>query len=183
MSKYKSISIDLLRQLLDYDPATGSMTWKPRKVELFASISAWKTWNTRYSGQPAFTALSNGYRQGALFGVMYRAARVAYAIYNGEWPDKEVDHINGNTRDNSAGNLRCVSHGENMRNIGSPKDNASGAMGVIFDKARGKWMAFIRLNKKQKNLGRFDNFESAKQARKAGEVKYGFHENHGRKSA
>jgi HNH endonuclease len=183
MSDRYNISVEQLRQLIEYSPSTGLMRWKHRPADLFVSQSAAKTWNARYADKPAFTAISGGYRNGAIFGVMYRCCRVAWALNYGKWPSGEIDHINGVKNDDSASNLRCVSHLENMQNIGTPKDNLSGAMGVIFDKSRGKWMAFIRLNKTQKTLGRFNDFESACLARKTAEIKYGFHENHGRKTA
>ena len=49
------------------------------------------------------------------------------------------------------------------------KSNKSGVVGVNWDKSRGKWMAGIRFQGKKYNLGRFEHFEDAVEARKAAE--------------
>jgi hypothetical protein len=84
--------------------------------------------------------------------------------------DMSVDHINGDTLDNRRANLRAVTTKENARNIRGPRShNTSGALGVSYDKSRGKWMAFICQDKKLRNLGRFDNKDDAIAARLAAE--------------
>jgi hypothetical protein len=42
------------------------------------------------------------------------------------------------------------------------------------------WQAEIMVNRKTRYLGRFANFEDAAAARKAAEIDFGFHQNHGR---
>lgn len=77
-----------------------------------------------------------------------------------------IDHMNGNPLDNRRANLRSASASENSRNLsGERSNNTSGSMGVHFDKARGKWMAFIKDGQKFKNLGRFATVEEAQAAR------------------
>lgn len=49
------------------------------------------------------------------------------------------------------------------------KANKSGIVGVNYDKSRGKWQAGIRFKGHKYNLGRFDNFEDAVEARKKAE--------------
>lgn len=49
------------------------------------------------------------------------------------------------------------------------KANKSGVVGVNYDKSRGKWMAGIRFQGQKYNLGRFDSFEDAVEARKKAE--------------
>jgi hypothetical protein len=80
-----------------------------------------------------------------------------------------VDHINGNALDNRRSNLRLVSYRDNCRNQKDASNNTSGFKGVHFDNARGKWMASIRENHVLKNLGRFETFEEARDARLAAE--------------
>tara|TARA_R110000787_G_C13248677_1_gene429137 strand:- start:202 stop:756 length:555 start_codon:yes stop_codon:yes gene_type:complete len=170
----------MLRKLLDYNPETGELTWKERTADMFAQDGQMKSWNTRWAGKPAFTADNgNGYLCGSISGISYRAHRVAWAMCHGKWPD-EIDHINGIRRDNRIFNLRSVTRTENNRNAARRKDNASGCVGVSWEQSRGKWLAHIKVNKKNINLGRFSEKSEAIAARQAAEVKYGFHENHGR---
>lgn len=42
--------------------------------------------------------------------------RVAWFLYYGKWPEKCIDHINGDRSDNRIENLRDVSHSENSLN-------------------------------------------------------------------
>lgn len=81
-----------------------------------------------------------------------------------------VDHINHDVTDNRKINLRIVDNIHSMRNIGISVRNKSGIKGVFWKD--GKWNASIRLNKKEKFLGAFDNIKDAEAARKAAEEKY-----------
>ena len=87
-------------------------------------------------------------------------------------PWEIVDHINGNGLDNRKENLRIVTKRENSINSKTQSNNTSGVKGVAFDKSRNKWIVQIMIDKKSKNLGRFDNFEDAVQARKDAEKLY-----------
>lgn len=182
----EGLSVEELRKLLSYDPETGVLTWKPRPVEMFrpgkqsAAHNA-ATWNARYAGKPAFTYKdSGGYLVGNIFNQLYRANRVAYAIFHGRWPSDQADHINGDTSDNRVGNLRDVTNAENGKNQRTPKNNTSGRVGVSWHKRDQKWLANIRVDGRRVYLGLFDDFAAACVAREAAERKFEFHENHGR---
>lgn len=51
-------------------------------------------------------------------------------------------------------------------------NNTSGYKGVSYSKSKKKWVAYIKLQYKNKYLGTFDTKEAAIQARKEGEEKY-----------
>ena len=76
--------------------------------------------------------------------------------------NKAIDHINHDTLDNRKENLRICTVFENNQN---KTNNTSGCVGVTFDKARNKWKVYIGKDGVLKNIGRFDNFEDARQAR------------------
>jgi len=78
----------------------------------------------------------------------------------------EIDHINGDPSDNRIGNLRLVTHSQNMQNTrkASGKNKTSGVKGVHYDKARGKWRTHIVVSGKQIHIGRFDSIGDAKKA-------------------
>jgi hypothetical protein len=100
-------------------------------------------------------------------------------LSNGEWPNGQVDHINGDRSDNRICNLRIVDSQQNCRNQKLRKTNATGTMGVYFHKLTGKWTAQIMQSGKRIHLGLFDTKEGAISARKLAEVGYGYHPNHG----
>ncbi|MEQ1950960.1 HNH endonuclease [Mesorhizobium yinganensis] len=173
-------SQETLRALLDYDPMTGELTWKFRPLSMFASQRAFSTWNNRYAGMPAFTAIDKkGYRVGAIQNVFYRASRVIYKREHNVDAD-QVDHEDGDTLNNRLLNLRDVTGQQNQMNMKTPSNNTSGHIGVVWDKAKQKWAARIKHERRHINLGRFNDFDAAVAARKEAEIKYGFHQNHGR---
>ena len=170
-----------LCNLVHYDPQTGAFTWKHRDEALFSSRRAHRTWNAQHADKPAFTTVGpGGYLYSEIFNRPYRAHRVAWAIVHGEWPEEDIDHINGCTSDNRLTNLRSVSRAENNRNSSRSRRNQSGVTGVSYERAAGKWRAQITTNRQSKFLGLFDSIEDAIVARKAAEKERGFHRNHGR---
>jgi hypothetical protein len=74
---------------------------------------------------------------------------------------EEVDHINRNKLDNRKSNLRIVDGIQNHWNVNLRKDNTSGYKGVSFDRSRNRFYAYIGLNGKMKNLGRFSTPQQA----------------------
>lgn len=168
MAKKPLPSLEVLRQLLHYDPETGKLFWKDRKPEWFSGSSPesnCSVWNRKYSGKEAFTSIgSHGYKQGALFGVMTVAHRVIWAIVHDAWPVAEVDHRNGCKVDNRLVNLRAATKSENQRNKGVYSNNTSGFKGVFAHKKSGRWIAQIVVDGVSKNLGYFDTREAASEA-------------------
>lgn len=63
----------------------------------------------------------------------YKAHRLAWFLYYGEFPQKEIDHINRDRTDNRIDNLRVVSRWENVLNIKQKPNKRTGIIGVYFD--------------------------------------------------
>jgi hypothetical protein len=84
----------------------------------------------------------------------------------------DIDHINHNTLDNRRCNLRICSRTENRSNSKLSIRNKSGFTGVRWNKKSQKWMAFITSDGKAFCLGRFENKESAIEARLHAEAKH-----------
>ena len=159
---------------------TGELWWKQREVKYFTTRQYCNIWNTKHAGKRAFTAHDDhGYLLGSLFGRRYKAHRIIWALKHGVWPDN-IDHSNGIKDDNREVNLRSVSATENMRNQKLHSTNTSGTVGVCWDKRRSKWQARIVRGGRFKHLGYFKNKKDAVGARAEADIKYGFHENHGR---
>lgn len=89
--------------------------------------------------------------------------RVVFAMTHGRWPaaGNEVDHINGDRRDNRPTNLREATRAQNQQNRPTPKRNTSGEKGVSWNKVWKKWVAEIRVNGKAIVLGGLDDPELA----------------------
>ena len=74
---------------------------------------------------------------------------------------KCVDHVNNDKLNNNVENLRFASTRENGMNRQIGKNNTSGYKGITFHKNKNKWMAQIKINGKNKNLGYFEKIEDA----------------------
>lgn len=143
------LTIDRLRSLLAYNSESGELVWAIQKGH-------------KKAGARAGWMRHDGYIQIGIDGVLYYAHQLAVFYVTGKFPIDQVDHINGDARDNRISNLRECSNAENCQNLGIRKANTSGATGVTWDKARKKWRAQIRIDGKVTGLGRFETIEEAK---------------------
>lgn len=76
-------------------------------------------------------------------------------------PRLDVDHRNHHGLDCRRRNLRQATKTQNQANRRVAKNSRSGVKGVSWDSRDKKWMAFIRIEGKTRNLGRFDDIEAA----------------------
>ncbi len=91
-----------------------------------------------------------------------QAHRMAWEIINGPIPTGlEIDHIDGNPKNNKMSNLRLVTHLENMGNYKMTRPNSSGLQGVSWMKNTKKWRAQINCNGERVYLGEFISKEAA----------------------
>lgn len=185
--KFKNLKItkEIARELYDYNPETGLFIYKPRGLKWFQSTNfrtasgCMNNFNSRFDGKLAFNTLhSEGYLEGSLFDNPYLAHRFSFIWMVGKFPKREVDHLNGNRKDNRWDNLRECDSLENNKNLSLSIRNTTGHIGVY--KRKDKWYSQITVNYKTLGLGTFDNFEDAVDARKKAERVYGYSENHGR---
>jgi hypothetical protein len=61
MARDTIIRLAFLRECFECDSATGTLTWKRRPREHFASAWAWGVWNARFAGKPAGHPYVKGY--------------------------------------------------------------------------------------------------------------------------
>jgi hypothetical protein len=84
--------------------------------------------------------------------------RFVYELENGPIPaGLQIDHIDGNRTNNFLCNLRLVTCQQNQW-------NHTKAKGYCWNKRDQKWMAYIYLNNKKKNLGYYDTEDEARAA-------------------
>ncbi len=74
-----------------------------------------------------------------------------------------VDHIDGDSLNNTKRNLRIVTAKENAHNT-IKKKNKSGYTGVYLDARSGRYYAQLRRDGKGRNIGTFDTKEKAAEA-------------------
>ena len=167
------LTFERANELLRYEPSSGKLFWK-------------KTTTNRVSvGDEAGSfSKSTGYIQIQVDNKPYTLHRIAILLTTGVY-DKtvQVDHINHDRTDNRLENLRVVSSAENMRNLSLRNTNKTGITGVFVSytrKGTKRYRASIKYNQKTIFLGNYDTLEEAAAARLEAEIKYGFHENHGR---
>lgn len=169
MAKVDSITPEILREVLRYDPEKGKLFWRERHPSMFAEERHCKSWNTKYANTEAFTANINSgataYKYGAVFGVNLYAHRVIMSMVYGFPPTHEVDHINGIKSDNRISNLRNATRRENGCNRPAQVGGSGGGVkGITMIKSSGRWQAQIRANGKYKYLGTFDTKAEAHEA-------------------
>lgn len=150
--------MDDISETIRYDPKTGKFWWLPNPKKP-------KTWLNRFAFNEAFTTVDiQGYLYGRVSYKRYIAHRVAWYLHYGHWPVGQIDHINGNIKDNRIENLRDVTISQNQWNRKLNANNTSGYKGVCWSKKDGTWVSHITLNGKVKRLGCFSSKEEAAKA-------------------
>jgi hypothetical protein len=123
-------------------------------------------------GALAGTAYPSGYRRVKVDGKFYAVHRVIYTMFYGNIPNGlHIDHINGNTRDNSIENLRTVTISQNAMNRKGRKTN-TGIPNVSYCKENGKYRVQMTVNNKRVLLEHFDDLELADLVAQEVRVKY-----------
>lgn len=167
----KDIDQKTLKEYLSYDPETGIFT----RLIGSGGVMAGEVVGSRHPYAGYLLIQVNHSR--------HPAHRLAWLYMYGEFPDAEIDHINGVRDDNRIANLRAVTKLENARNRRLQKTNVSGVSGVGWHRAASKWSVRIRVDFKEKWLGTYDDFFEAVCVRKSAENRLGYHPNHGRAAA
>ena len=176
------LTIEIVRELLNYNPDTGAFTWRARGREWFPSDRSWRWWNNRFAGKAAGCVTTNarGYPmlQIGLLGANYIASRLAF-LAMGEPLPVQVDHLDRDSLNNRWNNLAPSTNAENHKNRSMNRNNTSGVCGVYWNKPAGRWQASVGLNGKRKNLGYFDNIDDAAAVVSRFRAANGFTDGHG----
>lgn len=98
----------------------------------------------RAGGEPVGHKTKAGYVQVTCQYYRCHAHQIAFAIANGRWADKALDHIDGNPCNNDPSNLREASAAENCRNQKRNSRNTSGVKHVGWNTSRNKWQVQIK---------------------------------------
>lgn len=160
MTKKLSFTHENLLAYIHYDPETGFFT---RKI-----ATSWTK-----VGDKCDCENIKGYLEFNVLGKLVRSHRLAFFYMTGEWPTLQIDHIDGNKKNNQWSNLREVDNKTNCENKRNKnKNNTSGYTGVVYKEKSNKYQAQIRVNGKMIYAGLHDTAELAYEAYLAAKIKY-----------
>lgn len=153
-----AITQSFLRRILSYDAETGMFVWvhPPRNhMNLLGQVAGCKT---------------TGYLMIKIHGRGYKAHRLAWLYVHGDWPQKRIDHRDGDPFNNAICNLREATQAQNCANAArwAGKDLPKG----VRHTASGKYQARIRFDKKLIHLGTFNTADEAAGAYAAAAVDF-----------
>ena len=136
-----------LRELFSYNEETGQLTRLTNA-------------GGRRAGTIAGNVSNDGRVQIYVDDKNYKAHRIIWLLVTGNWPEYDVDHIDGNPSNNSWKNLRDVPHDINLQNRqGATKGNSTKTAGVTMN--RNRYGAQIKIDGKRVWLGTYDTPEEA----------------------
>lgn len=142
------LTLPIVRELLAYDPNTGTFTWKvnPSKKVRAGEIVGYKD--------------SDGYNRMVICKLPYLGHRLAWFWMTGQWPTQEIDHKNTVRGDDRWENLRPATRTFNAQNRRRARsDSSTGLMGATPNKKG--FMAKITVNGKNIHLGTYATKEQA----------------------
>lgn len=157
MAKRPPFPLSLINERLAYDPNTGALTWLVSPA------------NNAPIGSVAGAQLKTGYRKITINDHQMLAHHVAWWLHYGEWPEMQVDHVNGIRTDNRIANLRLATQAQQNFNTLPSCKNTSGIKGVALCSKTKMWRAYITVKRKQLFLGNYRNKQDAIAARLAAE--------------
>ncbi|NTF67952.1 HNH endonuclease signature motif containing protein [Rhizobium rhizogenes] len=152
------ITFEQAFELIQYDPETGSMSWKQDRS---SSVLA---------GAPIGNLNHWGYLRAQIMGRTYILHRIAWLLYYKKWPTQgyQIDHINRIKTDNRIANLRLVTPKINVGNSVRTAYANGGEKYVSFVTAVKKWQVMVpRGNGRSVYIGRFVDRGEAVAARDA----------------
>ncbi len=138
MTFFNGVSVEELRLLYRYDEETG---------KLFSV-----TTNKEVGYDNGF-----GYLRTSIKDKKIVLHRLIWLLTYGYLPDKDLDHINGNRKDNRLINLRKATRSENLQ-------NQTKAKGFHWFEPAKKWMVSVKKDYKAQHIGYFDTELDARAA-------------------
>lgn len=151
--------------LIDYQDYDYIKDWYWRKAIVGDNPNKWY-WITNEKKE----VINNGGKKGLR---LHRL--IAERKYGDDFdPSLLPDHLSRDPDDNRRCNIVQKTSMENSHNRKLSKTNSSGKTGVSYDKKKGVWFSHIMVNYSRINLGFFDKYEDAVNARLEAKKKYGF---------
>lgn len=134
---------DSVRDVLRYDPVTGSLHW------LIASTNG-----KCAPGTIAGSLDRQGYGRVKVGGVHYASHRLAWFLHYGEQPPDLIDHIDRSRSNNRIANLRAATVSQNSRNS-NHRSGSQLQLGQGYRAVGDKFRAHIHHSGRRTELGTF----------------------------
>lgn len=155
--KIKPISkndLENIKARLGYNSESGNLFWQKgsRRIKV-GSVAGGLT-------AKGYVKISIDYKE-------YRAHYICWYLHYGEWPDFNIDHVNGDKADNAINNLRKATSSENNLNRSIHR---SGRNPGVHQRKNGMWIATApknylnRHSDKQQYLGYYKTEQDAELA-------------------
>lgn len=171
MPSIQDKALDILPSLFRYEPESGKLYQKSGKLpdREITSLDD--------NGFLCTPITINNNRS------IYMVHNIVWAIVYGKWPEEPIIHADGIKINNKIENLIETS-AYFYKKIAATKvegkkekNDTKGINGVSFQKARGKYTAYLSYNSKLIHLGSFNNLEDAIAQRVNGEINIELHRN------
>ena len=160
----ETLTQELLKSMLFYNPDDGVFTWCERDVKWFKTQRDCNAWNTRYSNKEAGSLNKKRmYITIHIFKKRYSCHHLAYFYMTGKWPKEDIDCIDGDYTNVRFNNIRECSRSDTRYKTIKPIGNNE-LIGAHFHKKTGKYTSAIKSNGKVTILGLFNTQEEAHQA-------------------
>ena len=136
-----------VREMFSYD--NGKLYWRKKTAKKIVV------------GMEAGTFRHNdGYRQIMIDCKVYRTHRLIFLYHHGYLP-KYIDHIDGDGFNNRIENLREATQEQNLHNVPGKSGTKSGKKNVYWNSSVNKWAVHVKVDKKVKCFGIYDDIELA----------------------
>lgn len=139
------LTAEILRELLDYYPATGEWRWR---------VNRWRV----KAGDVAGTRNKDGRLIIGIDQTQYYSSRLAHLWMTGAWPEDEVDHHDLDPSNDKWDNLRPATSQQQKANRGKNRNNTSGHKNVMYmpkKYPRRPWVARITVDRRQVYAGSY----------------------------
>lgn len=144
--------------ILLYEKCHDRYTYKEGKLFFKRNLHS-----KQREGQEVGSLNNSGYLKVCLDRKNYLVHRLIFLMHHGYLPEL-LDHIDRNKLNNKIENLRECDKEANSWNRDKQANNTSGYRGVSWNKAAGKWHAYIKIKGKRKHIGLFSTPEEASEA-------------------
>lgn len=141
-----TVPCEHLHELLTYDPQTGEIRSRIGR--------GGRTKAGKLSGDFG----ERGYLRINIRGKYFYGHRIAWCMKTGEWPDRFIDHIDGDKSNNAWSNLRLATKSQNGANMGKRYRRGratSHFKGVSWSAGSGSWRAQLTKDKKSYCIGNY----------------------------